>query len=139
MRLCASLLIVALIFASVPVTAESPDAAKSPIPFSNLTSCSQSQIVLAAARAAMNDPGSSTSQNVKKRHWSHAGKVMTVIGVPLMVAGGAMLAYGLKNGNTTVGCSGYTCTELEWKATGAAWIGIGGFLTAFGLTRRTDQ
>ena len=138
MRYFATLLVVALLFASIPVAAEGPGPAKKVIPFDHLAASSSSQPDLAAFQAAMNNLGSSTSQTTQKRHWSKGGKIMTFIGVPVMAAGGAMLAYGLKNGDTT-SCSGSSCVSVSWKYTGAAWLGIGGVLTAIGATRRTDQ
>jgi hypothetical protein len=93
---------------------------------------------MAAVEAAMNNPEGSTAPTVKKSHWSKGGKIMTYIGVPVMAAGGAMLAYGLKNGDSS-SCSGNTCVSVSWKYTGAAWLGVGGVLTAIGATRRTNQ
>ena len=78
------------------------------------------------------------SQTAKRKHWSPGGKVMTYIGVPVMAAGGAMLAYGLKDGNST-SCSGSSCVSVRWKWSGVAWLGIGGALTAVGVTRRTSE
>jgi len=138
MRFCAILVIAALLFASLPVVAEGPGPAKPLIPFDRLAASSSSQPDPAAVQAAMNNSGSSSSQNVKKRHWSHGGKIMTFIGVPVLAAGGAMLAYGLKNGDSS-SCSGNTCVSVSWKYTGAAWLGVGGVLTAIGATRRTNQ
>ena len=138
MRLCAILVIAALLFASLPVVAEGPGPAKPKIPFDELAATSSSQPDPAAVQAATNNPANSPSQSVKKRHWSHGGKIMTYIGVPGLAAGGAMLAYGLKNGDSS-SCNGNTCVSVSWKYTGAAWMAIGSGLTVFGLTRHTDQ
>ena len=138
MGFCAILVIAALLFASVPLAAEGPGPAKPLIPFDKLASSSSSQPDPAAVQAATNNPASSPSQSAKKRHGSRGGKLMTFIGGPVWAAGGAMLAYGLSNGDSS-NCNGNTCVSVSWKYTGAAWMAIGGGLTVFGLTRRTDQ
>lgn len=138
MRFCAILVIASLLFASVPLAAEGPGPAKPLIPFDKLAASSSSQPDPAAIQAAMNNPANPPAQTARKRHLSHAGKIMTYIGIPVMAGGAAMLAYGLSNGDST-SCNDSSCVSVSWKYTGAAWLAIGGSLTAFGLTRRTDQ
>jgi hypothetical protein len=70
------------------------------------------------------------------RHWSKGGKIMTVIGGGLIGAGTAALIHGQ---NTQVACSGGTCTEIAWKATGAIWMAGGAALVIVGATRRTED
>jgi hypothetical protein len=129
-RLGAILLGMALSFASLT------SAAQDPIPFKSLAKVDGAQLSLSDFRA-MSD-GQATSGQAKHKHWTKGGKVMTYIGIPVMAAGGAMLAYGLSNGNST-SCSGNTCVSVEWKWTGAAWLGTGGVLTAIGLTRHSSE
>ena len=126
-RLFASLLVLAVLFTSLPCKAGTP------IPFKELEHS-------AGALPDMGDGSSaSPSQPAHRSHWTKGGKVMTYIGIPVMAAGGAMLAYGMKNGNSSISCSGNTCVSVEWKWTGAAWLGIGGALTAIGLTRHSTE
>jgi hypothetical protein len=124
-RLFATLLALALLFTITPCAAENA------IPFKALEHS-------ATLLPNMADVQSSSAQPPARSHWTKGGKIMTYIGVPVMAAGGAMLAYGLRNGNST-SCSGNTCVSVEWKWTGAAWLGIGGTLTAIGLTRHSSE
>ena len=105
MRFCAILVIASLLFASVPLAAEGPGPAKPLIPFDKLAASSSSQPDPAAIQAAMNNPANPPAQTARKRHLSHAGKIMTYIGIPVMAGGAAMLAYGLSNGDST-SCNG---------------------------------
>jgi hypothetical protein len=138
MRLCAIFVIAALLFASVPAVAGGPGPAKPKIPFDQLAT-SSSLTDPAVIQAAMNGQSNPAAENARPRHWSHGGKVMTYIGVPVFVGGAAMLGYGLKNGDSNLGCSGNSCTSLSWTYTGAAWLATGSFLTVWGLTRRTNK
>lgn len=61
--------------------------------------------------------------------WTHGGKIMTVIGLACIGAGAVMMT----RENTTIGDTG---TQINWRATGAVWMGAGGVLTILGLTRR---
>jgi hypothetical protein len=72
----------------------------------------------------------------KHRHWSKKGKVLTIVGAGLIGAGAAAIVHGQ---NTTVSCSGNTCAEIAWKATGAAWAAGGAALVIVGLTRHTTD
>ncbi|MFZ1083339.1 MAG: hypothetical protein WAN35_00085 [Terracidiphilus sp.] len=124
-RLFASALVLAVLFTSLPCLAENT------IPFKALEHS-------AGLLPNMANGQSSSSQPATRSHWTKGGKIMTYIGVPVMAAGGAMLAYGLKDGDST-SCSNNTCVSVSWKYTGAAWIGLGGVLTAIGLTRHSKE
>jgi len=132
-RLSAIFVVTALLFASLPCLAQDP------VPFNSYTQVAALHPSLADARAMADAQSNSSAQPVRHRHWTKGGKIMTFIGVPVMAAGGAMLAYGMKNGNTSLSCSGNTCVSVEWKWTGVAWLGIGGTLTAIGLTRHSSE
>jgi len=58
---------------------------------------------------------------------SKVGKVLTVVGIGVMAGGGAMMAAG-----NNEGCVG-TC--IDWRATGAAWLGVGAVLTVIGIVK----
>jgi hypothetical protein len=70
------------------------------------------------------------------RHWSKTGKILTIVGAGLVGAGAAAIVHGQ---NTRVACSGTTCVDVAWKATGAIWTGAGAALVIIGATRRTDD
>jgi hypothetical protein len=131
-RLSAILLVMALIFTYLPCIAQDP------VPFNSLAHMAAVQPSLAEVRAMSDGQSSPSGQPAKRSHWTKGGKVMTYIGIPVMAAGGAMLAYGLKNGNST-SCNGGTCVSVEWKWTGVAWLGVGGALTTIGVTRRSSE
>lgn len=124
-RLFAPLLILAFLFTTLPCAAENA------IPFKALEHS-------AGLLPNLADGQSSSSLPAARSHWTKAGKIMTYIGIPVMAAGGAMLSYGLKDGDST-SCSDNTCVSVSWKYTGAAWIGLGGALTAIGLTRHSKE
>ena len=131
-RLWAILLVMVLSFASLLCAGEGP------VPFKESAVKTSSQMTLADIRAIMEDQANPSAQPVKHRHWTKGGKIMTFIGVPVMGAGGAMMAYGMRNGNST-SCSGSTCVSVDWKWSGVAWVSVGGVLTAIGATRRSSQ
>jgi hypothetical protein len=81
-----------------------------------------------------NDPPSTSTS--PHRHWSKAGKIMTVIGAGLIGAGTAAVIHGQ---NTQVACSNGTCTEIAWRATGAIWMAGGAALVIVGVTRHTTD
>jgi hypothetical protein len=83
---------------------------------------------------ADNDPPNQAA--TPHRHWSKAGKIMTVIGAGLIGAGTGALIHGQ---NTQVACSNGTCTEIAWRATGAIWMAGGAALVIVGATRRTED
>jgi hypothetical protein len=60
-----------------------------------------------------------------------AGKILTFIGIPIMVAGIIMIAKGSSEDRI-----GDSDLAINWKATGAIWTGVGAVLTIIGLTRR---
>lgn len=78
--------------------------------------------------AGMPNQAQSTQKAPADKVWTHGGKVMTVIGLACVGAGAVMMT----RSNSDIG-SGY---QINWRATGAIWIGAGGVLTILGLTRR---
>ncbi|MGD0921991.1 MAG: hypothetical protein ABSA70_09540 [Terriglobia bacterium] len=58
---------------------------------------------------------------------SRLGKALTIVGIGMMAGGGAMMAAG--NDENCVG----TC--IDWRATGAVWLGAGAVLTVIGLVK----
>jgi hypothetical protein len=80
--------------------------------------------------------GSSDQPAPKRRHWSKTGKVLTIVGAGLIGGGAAAIVHGQ---NTTVGCSGNTCAQIGWRATGIAWVAGGAALVIVGLTRHTTD
>ena len=88
---------------------------------------------------SFDDPATPSSQPVKRRHWTKGGKIMTGIGVGLLVGGGAALAHGLTNANSYSCTSGGTCLAVDWKVTGGIWLGAGAVLTALGVTRHSTD
>ena len=70
------------------------------------------------------------------RHWSKAGKIMTIVGAGLIGAGTVALVHGQ---NTQVACSNGTCVGIAWRATGAIWTAGGAVLVIVGATRRTED
>jgi hypothetical protein len=129
-RLCAFLLLFASLFASLPC------AAQEPIPFKSLANMAAVQPSLSDLREMQNG---SSPQGTGHRHWTKGGRIMTYIGVPVMAAGAAMLAYGVTKSNSTDCSDGNTCVSVDWKWTGAAWLGVGGALTVIGLTRHSSE
>jgi len=129
-RLSACLLVMAMLFTSLPCIAQEP------VPFNALARAAAVQPSLSDLSAMPDGQSNPSAQPARHSHWTKGGKIMTYIGVPVMVAGGAMLAYGMKNGDNS-SCIG-TCMSVEWKWTGAAWLAVGGVLTAIGTTRRSE-
>ena len=82
------------------------------------------------------DPSNSNHAAAPHRHWSKTGKILTFVGAGLVGAGAAAIVHGQ---NTRVACSGTTCVDVAWKATGAIWTGAGAALVIIGATRRTDD
>ena len=132
-RLSAIFLVVAILFTSLPCIAQEP------IPFNSLARMKVVQPSLSDLSAMPDGQSNPSAQPAKHRHWTKGGKIMTFIGVPVMAAGGSMLAYGMKNGNSASCSSNNTCVSVDWKWTGAAWVAIGGVLTAIGATRRSSE
>jgi hypothetical protein len=132
-RIWAILLMMALTIATLPC------AAQDPIPFKSLAHMTGVQPSLADAHALTDGQAAPSGQAAKHRHWTKGGKIMTFIGVPVMAAGGAMMAYGMSNNNSTNCSAGSTCVSVDWKWTGVAWIAIGGTLSAIGVTRRSTE
>lgn len=124
-RLFASLLVLAFLLTTLPCAAENE------IPFKALEHSAGMMPNLA-------DGQSSSTLPAARGHWTKGGKIMTYIGIGMLGAGGYMLAYGLKNGDST-SCSNNTCVSVSWKYTGAAWLGVGTALTAIGLTRHSRE
>ncbi len=72
----------------------------------------------------------------KHRHWSKTGKILTIVGGGSIAGGAAALVHGQ---NTTVACGSSSCTQIGWRATGAAWTAGGAALVIVGLTRHTTD
>jgi hypothetical protein len=70
------------------------------------------------------------------RHWSKAGKILTIVGAGLIGAGTVALVHGQ---NTQVACNNGTCVDIAWRDTGAIWVGTGAVLVIVGATRRTED
>ena len=130
-RLLSVLVIVAMLSACLPASAADLVSPKLLPPTSGLR-------VGIPNQNAVFDSGTPSSDQPapKHRHWSKKGKVLTIVGVGLIGGGAAAIVHGQ---NTTVSCSGNTCTEIAWKATGAAWAAGGAALVIVGLTRHTTD
>ena len=63
--------------------------------------------------------------------WTRTGKILTFIGIPVAAVGAVMLAAGSSEDRI-----GDTDLAIDWKTTGAIWLGSGAVLTIIGLTRR---
>ena len=94
-----------------------------------------SEMVATAAFAPQQPGQGQPSQPAPARHWSKAGKVMTVIGLGLAAAGGIMMT----KQNTTIASNGTTETQIDWKATGGGFIAGGAILAVIGLTRHSTD
>ena len=66
-------------------------------------------------------------QQPSLQHRSKVGKALTIVGIGMMAGGGAMMAAG-----NNEGCTG-TC--IDWRATGAVWLGVGAVLTVIGIVK----
>jgi hypothetical protein len=132
-RLSAILLVMALIFTSLPC------AAQDPIPFKSLARMAGVQPSLSDLRAMPDGQSGSSVQSPRPRHWTKGGKIMTFIGAGMLAVGGASLAYGLSNNNSGTCSDGSTCVSVDWKWTGVAWLGTGAALATLGLTRRSSE
>jgi hypothetical protein len=130
-RALSILVIIAMLAACLPASAADLVSPKLLPPASGLRVGIPTQI--AAFDSAT---GSSDQPAAKHRHWSKKGKVLTIVGASLMGAGAAAIVHGR---DTTVSCSGNSCTEIAWKATGIAWAAGGAALTIIGLTRHTTD
>jgi hypothetical protein len=82
------------------------------------------------------DPSNPKPAAAPHWHWSKTGKILTVVGGGLIGAGAAAIVHGQ---NTRVACSGTTCVDVAWRATGAIWTGAGAALVIVGLTRHTTD
>ena len=91
-----------------------------------------------AGTLAFAPPQASQAQPAKPaastRHWTKGGKIMTIIGLSCVAAGGIMMT----KQNQTISSTGSTDLQINWKATGAIWIGGGAVLALIGLTRHSD-
>ncbi len=76
----------------------------------------------------------SQAKPASTRHWSKAGKIMTVVGIGLAGAGGFMMT----RSNQTISTNGDVETQINWKATGALTMSAGAVLAIIGLTRHSD-
>jgi hypothetical protein len=78
---------------------------------------------------AANMPNQAQQQAPAGKVWTRGGKIMTVIGLACAGTGAVMMT----RKNSDIGSSGM---QINWRATGAIWIGTGAVLTIIGLTRR---
>jgi len=127
----ASLLVVVMLFACLPISAQNLVSRKLLPPASAL----RTRTATAHFALGMGDDSSQTSTK-PRRHWSKGGKIMTIIGAGLIGAGTAALIHGQ---DTQVACNNGTCVDVAWKATGAIWMGGGAALVIIGATRRTED
>jgi len=110
-------------------------AAQDPIPFNELAHSSSALPILAETRA---DNGARTTPSAHiygRRHWSKGGKIMTIIGVSVMVSGGALMGSTSQrkcntNNISCVGDAFVMTGDILLTATGVA-------VTAVGATRST--
>ena len=88
---------------------------------------------------AQQQPAQPTYQPPPQRHWTTAGKVLTFVGLGLVVSG--VLTAALGNQQITA-CSSYSgncaSTSINWKPIGGGIAATGGALMIIGLTRRGD-
>lgn len=70
------------------------------------------------------------------RHWTKAGKILTIVGAGLLGAGTVALVHGQ---NTQVACSNGSCVDIAWRDTGAVWAGACAVLVIVGVTRHTTD
>jgi len=129
MRFWAVLLIIAMWFASLPISAQDLVSPKLLPPPAALRA--------ATGNVLEQDSNARASQPVKQKHWTKGGKIMTYIGVGLMAGGAGALGYGLSNQNSLSCKAGSTCVAVDWKWTGVGWLAGGAALTIIGLTRRS--
>lgn len=130
-RCWAALLVVTMLGGCLPVLAQDFVSPKLLPPASEL------RAEVATRHLALdteNDPPNTAP--TPHRHWSKAGKIMTVVGAGLIGAGTAALIHGQ---NTQVACSNGTCADIAWRATGAIWMSGGAALLIVGATRRTED
>jgi hypothetical protein len=66
-------------------------------------------------------------QKASSHEWSKGWKTMTFVGIGLIGAGAVMMT------RETSKEAGW---HINWRATGAIWMGVGGVLTYFGLKHR---
>jgi hypothetical protein len=130
-RYWAVLLVVMMLGGRLPVLAQDLVSPKLLPPASEL------RAEAANRHLALDTESDPPSQNATPhRHWSKAGKIMTVVGAGLIGAGTAALIHGQ---NTQVACSNGTCADIAWRATGAIWMSGGAALVIVGATRRTED
>lgn len=127
-----AILILAILFASLPLSAQnlvSPKLLPSP-----------AELRLATTNASLGQSSNAASdQPAPQRHWTKGGKIMTFIGLGLLAGGTTAFAYGESNGNSYSCNTGGTCVAVDWKWTGVGWMAAGSTLTVIGLTRHSTQ
>jgi hypothetical protein len=120
-----------LIPQSFPLALASPAA----IPPATGPSAIAGTLAYAMPQSSQGQPAQpSQAKPVSTRHWSKAGKIMTVIGIGLAGAGGFMMT----RSNQTISTDGDVETQINWKATGALTMSAGAVLAIIGLTRHSD-
>ena len=150
-RYLALVLVVAFAFASLPALAEdaaspaAPSPTKVAAPTLVLPSVVQHRAILDLTpsygrtvsafpygQSQSTAPSKSSESVPSSKQWTRGGKILTIIGAGL-VAGGAVM---MTQKNTTVGCTGDTCTQVDWRDTGIGFAAAGAALMVIGLTRR---
>jgi hypothetical protein len=128
--ICAVLLAMALFVSTLSC------AAQEPIPFNELARSSNAIPSLAEVRAD-HDAQMASSAHIYKRHWSKGGKIMTVIGISVMAAGGALLGSTLER---NCSANNMSCLGDAFVATGDILLTASGVaVTVVGATRRTPE
>jgi hypothetical protein len=69
------------------------------------------------------------------RHWTKAGKILTFAGLGCAIAGGIMMT----KQNQTIATTSTESVQIDWKATGAGFLGTGAVLAIVGLTRHSND
>jgi len=131
LRLSAIFLVTALLFASLSCSAQGP------VPLNSYTQMAALHPSLADARAMQAAQSSSPAQPVRHRHWTKGGKIMTIIGVPVMAAGGALTGATMSRhcNHNDISCfsDAFVLTgDIVLTASGVA-------LTVVGVTRRSTE
>ncbi len=93
----------------------------------------EANLVNPALLAGVEMPTTPTVANpAGEKHWTKGGKILTIVGAGIVGVGAIMMT----RDNTDISCSGNTCTQINWKATGGLTMGGGAALMIIGLTRK---
>lgn len=113
-----------------------PSSAQDPIPFNEMARASNASFSFVDSRADYDGQAASSTQS-PHQHWSHRGRVLTYIGIPLLAVGGITMGAALHHGCQP---NDFACVgdDLE-KIMGGSLMAAGGTLTIVGATRRTTE